>query len=97
MVKTVICSVGTSAARNLGVKPADLANWVKQQKINDKISIEYAAETVFNTFSHVSPAGENLKNKLSAEIHSLFRIRITNQDKVILLASSTDDGYCCAL
>lgn len=97
MVKTVICTVGTSAARNLGVKPADLANWVKQQKIKDEISIEYAAEQVFNTFCDISPEGENLKNKLSAEIHSLFRIGITNQDRVILLSSSTDDGYCCAL
>lgn len=97
IVKTVICSVGTSAARNLGVKPADLTNWVNQQKIKDEISIEYAAEQVFNTFRDISPEGENLKNKLSAEIHSLVRIGITNKDKIILLASSTNDGYCCAL
>lgn len=96
-MKTVICSVGTSAARNLGVKPADLTNWVNQQKIKDEISVEYAAERVFNTFRDISPEGENLKNKLSAEIHSLVRIGITNQDRIILLASSTDDGYCCAL
>lgn len=92
IVKIVICSVGTSAARNLGVKPAELINWVNQQK-----SVECAAEDVFNTFSHLPPEGENLKNKLSAEIHSLFRIGINNQDKIILLASSTNDGYCCAL
>lgn len=97
MVKTVICSVGTSAARTLGVQPADLTNWVNQQKIKDEISVEYAAEQVFNTFRDLSPEGENLKNKLSAEIHSLVRIGISNQDKIILLASSTNDGYCCAL
>lgn len=97
MVKIVICSVGTSAARNLGVKPADLNNWVNQQKIKDKISVEYAAEQVFKTFRDIPPEGENLKNKLSAEIHSLVRIGINNQDKIILLASSTNDGYCCAI
>jgi len=96
-MKTIICSVGTSAARNLGIKPADLTNWVNQQKIKDEINTEYAAEQVFNSFRDISPEGENLKNKLSAEIHSLFRIGITNQDRVILLASNTDDGYCCAL
>ncbi|MDZ7950627.1 putative CRISPR-associated protein [Nostoc sp. DedQUE09] len=67
-------------------------DWVQQQK-----SVEDAAEQVFSTFREIVPEGENLKNKLSAEIHSLFRIGITNQDRVILLSSNTDDGYCCAL
>jgi putative CRISPR-associated protein (TIGR02619 family) len=91
-VKTIICSVGTSAARNLGVKPADLTDWINKQQ-----NLEVAIEKVFETFRDISPEGENLKRKLSAEIHSLVRIGITNKDKVILLASSTDDGYCCAL
>lgn len=92
MVKTVICSVGTSAAKSLGVHPRDLINWVKEQK-----SVEDAAEKVFSTFREILPEDENLKNNLSAEVHSLFRIGITNEDRVILLASNTDDGYCCAL
>jgi len=92
MVKTIICSVGTSAAKALKKNPKDLINWVKEQK-----SVEDAAEQVFSTFSKILPEGENLKNDLSAEIHSLVRIGITNEDRVILLASSTDDGYCCAL
>jgi putative CRISPR-associated protein (TIGR02619 family) len=92
MAKTIICSVGTSAAKALGVKPADLTNWVNQQK-----SLEDAVEKMFLTFHDISPEGESLKNKLSAEIHSLVRIGITNEDRIILLASSTDDGYCCAL
>lgn len=91
MVKTVICSVGTSAAKAL-VKPHELINWVNEQG-----SVEVAAEKVFSTFCDILPEGENLKRDLSAEIHSLFRIGITNQDRIILLASSTDDGYCCAL
>ncbi|MUG95759.1 putative CRISPR-associated protein [Scytonema sp. UIC 10036] len=92
MLTTVICSVGTSAAKALGVKPAELMNWVQQQN-----SLEEAAEKVFSTFRDIHPEGESLKTKLSAEIHSLVRIGITHQDRIILLASSTDDGYCCAL
>ncbi|MBE9055639.1 putative CRISPR-associated protein [Sphaerospermopsis sp. LEGE 08334] len=92
MVKTIICSVGTSAAKALGLKPKDLTDWVKKQN-----SVEDAAEQVFSTFREITPEGENLKNTLSAEIHSLVRIGITDHDRIILLASSTDDGYCCAL
>ncbi|MEC4812289.1 MAG: putative CRISPR-associated protein [Scytonema sp. PMC 1069.18] len=92
MVTTVICSVGTSAAKALGVRPSELMNWVKQQN-----TVEEAAEKVFLTFRDIRPEGESLKTHLSAEIHSLVRIGITHQDRIILLASSTDDGYCCAL
>jgi putative CRISPR-associated protein (TIGR02619 family) len=93
MVKTVICSVGISAARTLsGVKAWELTNWVKQQP-----SQEDAAEKIFDTFRDILPEGASLKNDLSAEIHSLVRIGITKEDRIILLASSTDDGYCCAL
>lgn len=84
--------MGTSAAKALGVHPKKLMDWVQQQK-----SVEDAAEQVFSTFREIVPEGENLKVHLSAEIHSLFRIGITNQDRVILLSSNTDDGYCCAL
>jgi putative CRISPR-associated protein (TIGR02619 family) len=92
MSKTVISSVGTSASKKLGIKPSTLIDWVNQQK-----SLQDAAEKMFLTFRNISPEGQSLKNDLSAEIHSLVRIGITNKDKVILLASSTDDGYCCAL
>jgi len=92
MVKTIICSVGTSAAKTLKKNPKDLINWINEQE-----SVENAAEQVFSTFREIVPEGENLKNNLSAEIHSLIRIGITNKDRIILLASSTNDGYCCAL
>lgn len=93
MAKTVICSVGISAARKLsGVNPPALNNWVKQQP-----SLEYAAESIFNTFREFRPEGESLKNDLSAEIHSLCRIGITKGDRIVLLATSTDDGYCSAI
>ncbi len=92
MVKTIICSVGTSAARKLGVKPNELLNWVNEQN-----SMEDAVESLFSTFRDLVPEGENLKYPLSAEIHSLVRIGITNEDQIVLLSSNTNDGYCCAL
>lgn len=92
MVKTVICSVGTSAAKALKMRPSDLSNWVIQQK-----NIDDAAEQIVASFLSISPEGESLKTDLSAEIHSLVRIGIDNQDRIVFLASGTDDGYCCAL
>ena len=92
MVKTVICSVGTSAAKALKLRPIDFTNWIDEQE-----SVKNAAEELFLKFRGIHPEGESLKKDLSAEIHSLVRIGITNQDRIILLASNTDDGYCCAL
>ncbi len=39
---------------------------------------------------------EDLRRRLSAEIHSLVRLKIQTQDEVILLASDTNDGEVCA-
>jgi hypothetical protein len=52
MVKTIICSVGTSAAKALGLKPKDLTNWVNEQD-----SVKDAAEKVFSTFREILPEG----------------------------------------
>ncbi|MDY6782173.1 MAG: putative CRISPR-associated protein [Cyanobacteriota bacterium] len=92
MVKTVICSVGISAAKALKKRPSELIKWIEEQ-----LSPDNAAETLFSQFRDIKPEGENLKSHLSAEIHSLVRIGIEKQDRIILLASSTNDGYCCAL
>lgn len=37
MSKTIICSVGTSAAKKLGVPPKKLAEWVNTQGKRKKI------------------------------------------------------------
>lgn len=92
MPKTIICSVGTSAAKGLNVRPADLKVWVA-----DHGGPEKAAEEMYITFADVKPEGEALSKILSAEIHSLVRMEVTKHDNVILLASETDDGYACAL
>ena len=90
MSKTIVCSVGTSAAK--GICPADkLAQWVKQYD-----GVEVAAETIFAQFADVRPEGEALQKTLSAEIHSLVRIGVNATDRAILLASGTDDGQACA-
>lgn len=92
MSKTIICSVGISAGRLPNVRPAELLSWVKQQP-----SREEAARLIFENFYNIKPEGTALSNVLSAEIHSLVRIDIRAEDRVILLASETDDCYCCAL
>ena len=92
MLKTIICSVGTSASKKLGISLDTLESWVKDQS-----NIDSAAELMFKTFRDFKPNEDNLKDHLSAEIHSLVRIGIGSRDRIILLASETADGYCCAL
>lgn len=92
MAKTIICSVGTSASKQLGVSPKDLEDWVQQRK-----PIENAVDIMLNSFREFEPNEENVAAHLSAEIHSLFRIRIDSSDRVLLFTSGTDEGYCCGL
>ncbi|MCS6976853.1 MAG: putative CRISPR-associated protein [Gemmatales bacterium] len=90
MPNTVICSVGTSAARRV-CSPANLAAWVKEQG-----GAEQAGRALFNSFADVLPQGAALQDTLSAEINSLVRIGVQPSDRVILLASDTSDGQACA-
>ncbi len=90
MAHTIVCSVGTSAAKDICLPPR-LAEWVTQQG-----GIEVAAKAIFAKFAEVRPEGESLQKTLSAEIHSLARIGVSNTDRVILLASETVDGQACA-
>lgn len=92
MTKTIICSVGTSASKKLGIPPKKLEDWVNQQG-----SLEDAAQKMFDSFASFEPTDENLRDNLSAEIHSLVRIGIDVSDRVLLFASETPDGHCCAL
>jgi len=89
-MKTVVCSVGTSAAK--GVCHTDqLASWVQAQGGGER-----AAKAMFDRFADVAPQGEALQKTLSAEIHSLVRIGIDGKDRVVLLTSDTPDGQACA-
>ncbi|NEO28835.1 MAG: hypothetical protein F6K03_18665 [Kamptonema sp. SIO4C4] len=92
MSKTIICSVGTSASKKLGIHPKELKTWVDQYS-----SIRDAAEQMFQSFRDFQISDENLTNNLSAEIHSLVRIGIDKRDRILLFASETTDGHCCAL
>ncbi len=101
MSKTIICSTGTSSAKLLLKELQEqnsgefisLKSWISQQD-----SIDIAAEKIAQTFVCFSFNDEaNLTAKLSAEIHSLVRIGLDATDRVVLIASGTDDGYCCAL
>lgn len=90
MSQTILCSVGTSAAKGI-CPPSQLAQWVGEHG-----GVEVAAGAIFEKFAEVRPEGEALQKTLSAEIHSLVRIGISAADRVILLASETDDGEACA-
>lgn len=96
MPKTIICSVGTSASKkiNSDLKKLDqkLKEWIEERK-----PIKNAAKEMFETFRSFEPSDENLAQHLSAEIHSLVRMGLDSSDRVLLLTSETDDGYCCGL
>jgi putative CRISPR-associated protein (TIGR02619 family) len=91
MSKTIVCSVGTSAAKGV-CPPAQLGDWVRERGGPDQ-----AFAAILDKFGAISPEGPALRDKLSAEIHSLVQIGLSARDRVILLASETDDGYACAL
>lgn len=87
-----LCTCGTSAARNLPKEPRFDANWIK-----DHGGIDDAAQEIFNGFKEYRFDDEPaLRNKLSAEIHSLARMNLSDKDAVILYSSETDDGQACA-
>jgi putative CRISPR-associated protein (TIGR02619 family) len=91
MTKTVVCSVGTSAAKAI-CPLKELPRWVAENGGPRK-----AGERIYESFRHVEPEGDSLRSALSAEIHSLVRIGLDQCCRVILLASATDDGHACAL
>ncbi len=92
MSKTIICSVGTSASKKLGVRPRELKAWVDNQS-----SVSDAVNKILESFCDFEPTDDNLTEHLSAEIHSLVRIGIDQSDHILLFASETSDGYVCAL
>lgn len=61
--------------------------------------VTQAAATIFVTFQDFEPVGEALTQRLSAEIHSLVRMRLEAKDRVLLLRSDSPDspeGLACA-
>ncbi|NEQ98804.1 MAG: putative CRISPR-associated protein [Cyanothece sp. SIO2G6] len=93
MVKTFVCSTGTSTAKVLNTKKySEFVDWVQQWD-----TPEQAAQALFQQFSAYAPEEEHFRYPLSAEIHSLVRMNVDKGDRVLLLASDTDEGYCCAL
>jgi len=89
MPRTFVCSVGTSAAKGFG-PPAKLAEWVRAQP--DEAT---AGQLLFEKVKDFKPEGDNLHKELSAEVHSLTRMEVSGQDRVILLCSETPDGGAC--
>lgn len=78
MTRSILCTVDTSAARQV-CHPAELEAWVRAEG-----GIEAAAKAIFRSFGHVRPEGAVLRETLSAEIHSLARLEIKARDRVVL-------------
>ncbi len=89
-----LCTCGTSAFKPNKFELARLnANWVEANG-----GVEKAAQAIYESFAQVpfdDPAGWS--RDLSAELHSLARMRVNEKDTVILYASETPDGQACAL
>ena len=64
--------------------------------VNDQGGFQNAANVLYARVSDTAPTGEALKKTLSAEVHSLVRLGVNNNDRVILLSSETTDGKACA-
>ena len=104
MPRTFICSTGTSAAKLLvddagsRLAPGKLRQWVHDQERGGVGNGFHsgAAAKMLATFQDFEPVGEALTEKLSAEIHSLARMRLEAKDRVLLLSSDTPEGLACA-
>lgn len=92
-----ICTAGTSAAKlwpdSVGQGKRFDANFVGELG-----GIKAASEALLDTFKVYSMDDQfALQSKLSAEIHSLARMNLAPEDRVVLFASETQDGQACAL
>ncbi len=89
---TYLCTCGTSAAKNLPRNPRFDA-----EQVDALGGIDAAADIVHESFRHYRMDDEiALKRNLSAEIHSLARMKVGANDNVILFSSETLDGQACA-
>jgi putative CRISPR-associated protein (TIGR02619 family) len=90
-----LCTAGTSAAKNLrddSGRPLLNGEWVGEQG-----GVEVAAGHILRSFAGFSMDDDTaLQRRLSAEIHSLARMGVTADDRVILFSSETGVGEACA-
>jgi putative CRISPR-associated protein (TIGR02619 family) len=99
-----LCTVGTSASQDVLKAAAFRASF------GDKPPVRLTAETVaqlggeeaafaamrghFIALDHRDDT--TLRHRLSAEVHSLVRMKVSPADDVVLLATDTADGVVCA-
>jgi putative CRISPR-associated protein (TIGR02619 family) len=88
-MKTYLCTTGTSAAKRQAR--------FDEKWVNENGGIAGAAKLLHATFRDFRMDDEGaLHKELSAEIHSLARMPVEADDRVILFASETADGQACA-
>lgn len=90
-----LCTCGTSAAKNL--KLADGSRFNADYVTKHPENVSGVAKELLRTFQHCRMDDDNaLKSTLSAEIHSLARMKLNVHDTVVLFSSETPDGLACA-
>ncbi len=90
-MKTVICTTGTSIARNCGSLKAYQQRATSWDDPTPDLDKEIAAR-----LSGMDLTKEADRVEVSAEVHSLHRLGLSSGDRVVLLATDTADGRVCA-
>lgn len=91
-MKTYLCTTGTSAAKAISGQTRFDEEWVEENG-----GVDSAAKLLYAKFRDFRMDDETaLHKQLSAEIHSLARMPVKADDRVILFASETADGQASA-
>lgn len=92
-----LCTTGTSAAKLWKPASLDDKRRFNESIVNEMGGVQSAAKQLLETFvQYRIDNDEHLQSKLSAEIHSLARMQLQPDDRVVLFASETLDGQACA-
>jgi len=94
LMRTFVCTTGTSIATNAKVNIERLKT--NEIKAPEELELERDAikEAIFKKIESRFAIGD-LEN-ISAEMKSLIKMGINKTDKIVLLASDTEDGFLCA-
>ena len=91
MIKTYICTCGTSIITNRNINTERIANLPLSKAEEVKEDIEIIKDQVLERLDAISDF-----NEISAEIKSLLKMGINPEDKVILISTDTIDGKLSA-
>lgn len=90
-MKTILCTVGTSIARQC----ARWEHWCRHASCWEDDDQEFRAE-IRERLAALDLSGDTGRTQASAEINSLNRLGLDSDDTVVLLATDTVDGRICS-